>query len=217
MKTKNQAYQVALAALALGAILGMMVLEERARRKAAVTQGKPEAPVKLAPTNPLLPGVELTATGLEEQLAVESAMSPPEAVPPTQPAQTAAQAQSNAAAIRSLAGPAPRASTKPPPQDPLARLALSLVGADSEADAYWYAAINDPGLSAQERQDLIEDLNEDGLSDPRRPSANDLPLIMSRLLLLEELAPYAMDQVNAEAFAEAYKDLVGLLNGQPPP
>jgi hypothetical protein len=91
--------------------------------------------------------------------------------------------------------------------DPLARVALSFVGADSEADAYWYAAINDPSLSAHERQDLIEDLNEDGLSDPRRPSLEDLPLVLSRLELIAEVAPGAMDQVNADAFAEAYKDL----------
>jgi hypothetical protein len=94
--------------------------------------------------------------------------------------------------------------------DPLARAALSFVGADPEAEAYWYGAINDPKLSANERKDLIEDLNEDGLSDPRRPGPEDLPLILSRLALIEEAAPYAMDEVNADAFQEAYKDLVNL-------
>jgi len=34
--------------------------------------------------------------------------------------------------------------------------------------------------------------------------------------LIEELWPYAMDQVNADAFREAYKDLVNLVNGQAP-
>ena len=216
MKTKNQPYQVALAALTLCAIVGLMVLEERARRKEAMSQGKAGSPAELAPAGPLLPGADLAPTGAEDQLSVDQARSSPDVVPPAQPPQTFPQAQSNAAAIAGSAVAAPRASRKPPPQDPFARLALSLVGADPEAEAYWYAAINDPALSAQERQDLIEDLNEDGLSDPRRPSADDLPLIMGRLLLLEELAPYAMDRVNAEAFAEAYKDLVGLLNGQPP-
>ncbi len=44
----------------------------------------------------------------------------------------------------------------------MAREALALVGLDPGAEEYWYAAINDPDLSAHERSDLIEDLNEDG-------------------------------------------------------
>ena len=111
---------------------------------------------------------------------------------------------------------APRAA--PPanangPQDPTAREALSFVGADPAADEYWISAINDPHLSDNERQNLIEDLNEDGLSDPQNPGPEDLPLILNRIQLIEELAPYAMDQVNADAFAEAYKDLVNMVNG----
>jgi hypothetical protein len=102
-------------------------------------------------------------------------------------------------------------------QDPLARTALSFVGSDSDADAYWANAISDPTLPAEERKDLIEDLNEDGLSDPEHPGAADAPLISARIQLIEELAPYAMDEVNARAFAEAEKDLVGMLNGQAPP
>jgi hypothetical protein len=101
---------------------------------------------------------------------------------------------------------------KEPRQDPLARVALGLVGADGWAEAYWYEAINDPDLPAQERQDLIEDLNEDGLSDPHHPTTEDLPLILSRLQILEEVGWDPMDQVNADAFEEAYKDLVKLAN-----
>ena len=71
-------------------------------------------------------------------------------------------------------------------------------------------AINDARLSADERQNLIEDLNEDGLSDPKHPSEEDLPVILNRLALIEDLAPEAMDQVNLDAFAEAYKDLENL-------
>ena len=76
-------------------------------------------------------------------------------------------------------------------------------------------AINDPNLPAEERKDLIEDLNEDGLSDPKHPGPEDLPLILNRLQLIEELAPDAMDRVNADAFAEAYKDLNNMLAGKP--
>lgn len=92
----------------------------------------------------------------------------------------------------------------------MARAALALVGADPVAEAVWYDAINDPSRTAHERQDLIEDLNEDGFPDPKRVTADDLPLIESRLALIEQLAPDAMDEVNAAAFAEAYKDLVNM-------
>jgi hypothetical protein len=95
-------------------------------------------------------------------------------------------------------------------QDPAARVALGYVGADPVAEMYWYGAINDPSLPAHERQDLIEDLNEDGLSDPRNPTMDDLPLILSRIQIIEAVAGDAMDEVNADAFQEAYKDLVNL-------
>jgi hypothetical protein len=101
-------------------------------------------------------------------------------------------------------------SAREPLHDPLAREALAFVGLDPSAEEYWYAAINDSALSAHERQDLIEDLNEDGLSDPKHPVLGDLPLILNRIQLIELATPYAMDQVNAEAFQEAYKDLVNL-------
>lgn len=99
---------------------------------------------------------------------------------------------------------------KEPALDPLARLSLRSVGADAESEAYWMLAINDPELPANERKDLIEDLNQDGLSDPKHPSAQDRLLILNRIQLIEDLAPSAMDQVNASAFAEAYKDLLNL-------
>ncbi len=95
-------------------------------------------------------------------------------------------------------------------QDPYARMVLAFVGASPEAEDYWYAAINDPNLPANERQDLIEDLNEEGFADPKNPTPDDLPLILSRLELIEDLAEDAMDKVNADAFQEAYKDLVNM-------
>jgi hypothetical protein len=94
---------------------------------------------------------------------------------------------------------------------PLARAALGFVGADPEAETVWGLAINDPDRSPSERKDLIEDLNEDGFPDPKHVTADDLPLILSRLELIEEFAPDSMDEVNAAAFAEAYKDLVNML------
>lgn len=102
------------------------------------------------------------------------------------------------------------ATTVSADKDPLAREALSLVGADPVAEAYWLEAINDARLSAEERQNLIEDLNEDGLTDAKHPTVDDLPLIINRLLLIEDLAPDAVDKVSFDAFQEAYKDLLNL-------
>ncbi len=99
---------------------------------------------------------------------------------------------------------------KEPLQDPFARIALTFVGADPDAEDYWFAAINDLSLPANERQDLIEDLNEEGLSDPQHPTIDDLPLIFNRLALIETIGPDAADEVNAAAFDEAYKDLLNL-------
>lgn len=95
-------------------------------------------------------------------------------------------------------------------EKPIWREALAHVGADPLAETIWIESINDPSISAHDRSDLIEDLNEEGFADPRRPTADDLPLIENRLALIEQLAPVAMDAVNADAFAEAYKDLINM-------
>ena len=50
------------------------------------------------------------------------------------------------------------------------------------------AAIFDTSLPDREREDLMEDLNEEGLSDKKRPGPDDLPLIMNRIALIEEIA-----------------------------
>ncbi len=97
--------------------------------------------------------------------------------------------------------------TDPAAKEPLARVALGFVGVDAQANQLYQQAINDPALPKDARRNLIEDLNQDGFADRRNLTANDLPLVQSRLALIEQSAPNAMDQVNAKAFAEAYKDL----------
>ena len=92
----------------------------------------------------------------------------------------------------------------------VARIALSYVGADPAADLVWEAAINNPNFTPDQRKDLIEDLNEEGFDDPKNLTPADLPLIVSRIQLIENLAPNAADEVNAAAFAEAYKDLLNM-------
>ena len=62
----------------------------------------------------------------------------------------------------------------------------------------------------------MEDLNEDGLSDPQHPGPQDLPLIVNRIRIIEQLAPYA-DDFMLEHLGEADKDLRNMLAGQPVP
>ena len=111
-------------------------------------------------------------------------------------------------------GPTPADAPAPPPEAApavqadakLARAALALVGVSPEAEQYWIASINDLSLTNKERRELIEDLNDTGL--PPNPTLENLPLIVNRLQLIDRLAPAAIDQINANAFAEARKDLV---------
>ena len=95
-------------------------------------------------------------------------------------------------------------------KEPLARLALSYVGADQQANEFYQRAINDPVLTPNHRKNLIEDLNEDGLNF-KNLTQQDLPLIKSRLALIDQLAPNAMDKANEAAFKEARKDLVNMV------
>ena len=93
-----------------------------------------------------------------------------------------------------------------------ARVALFMIGYDREADAVYIELINDPSVSANDRHNLIEDLNEEGFPDPDNPTLDDLPMIEYRIALIDDEAPYAMDQTNADAFQEARKDLVNMVN-----
>ena len=111
--------------------------------------------------------------------------------------------------------PSPRSQRQAAPAAPVdpkayyrgARAALRWVGADPDAEDYWMEAINDPTLSAKQREDLIEDMNEEGFVDPKNPAWEELPLIVNRIQLIEEIAADAMDETNAAAFQEAHKDL----------
>ena len=115
----------------------------------------------------------------------------------------------NASPQKSAPVSTPARKPKPPLQDPTARVAMSFVGADPDAEAYWLEAIFDASLPDGEREDLMEDLNEEGLSDHKRPGPEDFPLIMNRLALIEEIAPDA-DEFMLLHLREAYKDLVNL-------
>ncbi len=91
-----------------------------------------------------------------------------------------------------------------------AREALKTVGVDPAADKVWMAAINNPKIAKDDRESLIEDLNEVGFKDPEKPTLADMPKIKARLALIDQLAPKAIDDTNRAAFAEARKDLVDM-------
>lgn len=121
--------------------------------------------------------------------------------PPDAPKIPAPQARNTPAA------PAPAAPVDATPRD-----ALTLVGVDPAAEAVWFQAINDPTLPNKMRQDLIEDLNEEGFADPKHPTVGELPLIVNRIAIIEQIGNDAMDEVNYKAFQEAYKDLINMYN-----
>lgn len=164
-----------------------------------VTTGQSKLPSKVAPKIPAME-TQIAGEGQSQVIGGISSNVKVEATAPTNEANSDRPLVINGYVV----------------QDPMARAALSFVGADPDADAYWMAAINDPNLPSEERKDLIEDLNEDGLMDPKHPGPQDAPLIAARIKLIENLAPYAMDQADADAFTEAEKDLLGMLNGQAP-
>lgn len=179
-------------------VVSAMVAANRGTTDAVVSNPQPAAPVVSKPA----PVMETTAK------------NPPAA--PVAPVAAAKSALANqSAAPAEAATDAPMKINGYVVQDPEARMALSLVGSDPAAEACWSQAINDPNLPSEERKDLIEDLNEDGLTDPKNPTPEDMPLIANRMQILEGMSSQPMDSVNAKAFAEAYKDLWNLYNGIP--
>jgi hypothetical protein len=86
---------------------------------------------------------------------------------------------------------------------------MAFVGIDEDAEAVWIEAVFDTGIAEKEREDLMEDLNEEGLSDPKRPSPQDYALITNRIALIDRLTPDA-DKFVLRHLQEARKDLVNL-------
>jgi hypothetical protein len=199
---------VALAVVVVCGVTGVIIWKRQGAREVAVRDTKAERNVKLESASVEVPHVVMPGP---DPVPTTEPSARPKAASKTEKASGRAGAKPPPAVQPSATQPSPGGSAaKEPIQDPLARVALSFVGTDSLAEAYWYAAINNPNLSAHERQDLIEDLNEDGFPDPDNPTLNDLPLILNRLQIIEEVASDAMDKVNADAFDEAYKDLANM-------
>lgn len=107
----------------------------------------------------------------------------------------------------------------PDSKEALGRIGLTYVGAadnqvNDQAVQLFHAAINDPSLSPEQRQNLIEDLNQDGLSNRRNPTPDDLKIIANRYQLAQwylQQSSVQNDPTFAAPFTEANKDLVNLL------
>jgi hypothetical protein len=190
MKTKW--FALALIAIAAGLIAALLMRHEPKQvAQTEPTQAAPVRPALKAPPPPPLPVEQPVAPMIESMK-----QAPVKPVAKAQPQQQQQQAQ-------------PQKQPKEPLHDPEARDALALVGIDPEAEQYWLQAIFDTSLPDKERDDLMEDLNEVGFADPKNPGPDDLPLIASRLRLIEQIAPDT-DDFMAEHLGEAYKDLANM-------
>ncbi|GAA5126237.1 hypothetical protein JIN84_15250 [Luteolibacter yonseiensis] len=119
--------------------------------------------------------------------------------------------QSVGLAVRSYQDPR---LAEPGSKEPLARVALSYVGVDATALDLFHTALLDPALLPDQKRNLVEDLNEDGLSNRRAPTAEDLQIITKRYELTQAYLrqDYVQnDGVLNEAFREADKDLRKML------
>ncbi len=105
-------------------------------------------------------------------------------------------------------------------KESLARIALAYVGNSDQAVELFHAAVLDPALKPDQRRELVEDLNQDGLSNKKNFSAADLDIIAKRYELTQ--AYLKQDYVRTDktlnaAFREADKDLAKMLQRGPPP
>ncbi|MFC1793283.1 hypothetical protein ACFL3Q_06815 [Planctomycetota bacterium] len=207
-KTLVGAVLVLLAAVGIG-----MVIREF-RFRSSGEKHMAQAPKAVQPRD--IPGTrqaqkEPEIQDIQEELPIEEVFVEPESltsepVSPPPSSMVDADGQSNTEAQAETSDQDPRAKER------RARIALGMIGYDPDADEVWIQLINDPSLSENARSNLIEDLNEDGFADPDNPTLDELPMIEYRLELIEDLLPYAMDKVNEDAFKEARKDLVNMVD-----
>lgn len=99
-------------------------------------------------------------------------------------------------------------------KEPLARVALSYVGTDARALDLFHTALLDPSLLPDQKRNLVEDLNEDGLANRRTPTPEDLQIITRRYELTQAYLQQEYvrnDNILNAAFLEADKDLRKML------
>ncbi len=102
----------------------------------------------------------------------------------------------------------------PGSKEPLARVALTYVGANPQALGMFHTALLDPALLPDQKRNLVEDLNQDGISNRKAPTPEDLQIITKRYEITQAYLQqdYVQnDRVLNAAFREADKDLRKLL------
>jgi hypothetical protein len=194
--------------VAAGVVTLLITLQRNQTKSAAIPIAEPE-PLIVPRGTVHIPATQATADGSARAVLQRPTDSPIASERPAPRPNSSAQPQAPRPNNPAAAGAVPPvAGEQPIVALPVARQALSWVGADADAEEVWVAAINDPNMPPEARKDLIEDLNEEGFEDPKHLTRDDLPLIVNRLQLIEQLAPDSVDDTNAAAFAEAYKDLL---------
>jgi len=107
----------------------------------------------------------------------------------------------------------------PDSKEALGRVALNFVGANDQALDLYHKAALDPQLKPDQRRQLVEDLNQDGLSNARNPTPEDLKIIANRYALTQTYLQQDYvknDKVLNAAFLEANKDLANMLQRAAP-
>ncbi len=105
--------------------------------------------------------------------------------------------------------------SEPGSKEPLARVALSYVGANEQALDLFHTAVLDPALLPDQKRNLVEDLNEDGIANRKNPTPEDLQIIANRYALTQSYLQQDYvrnDRLLNEAFHEADKDLRNMLD-----
>ena len=226
ISTKHLAGAVLVLLAALG--IGIVIREFRfrsSREEQLAQDPRAVQPVDISQANQIAKEPEIQH--IQEQSPIEEASVEPEPIEP-EPVRLADEevivepepvrpAESIVEADEESEARVQEAAAEPVEEDPKAkakraRAALAMIGYDPAADAVYIQLINDPSVSANDRHDLIEDLNDDGFPDPDNPTLDDLPMIEYRIDLIDDHAPYAMDKTNADAFKEARKDLVNMVD-----
>lgn len=103
---------------------------------------------------------------------------------------------------------------EPGSKEPLARTALAFVGADPQALQLFHTALMDSSLHPDQKRELVEDLNQDGIANRKSPTEADLQVITNRYQLTQSYLQEAYvqgDPTLSAAFREADKDLRMLL------
>lgn len=88
----------------------------------------------------------------------------------------------------------------------LVQVALDSAGRDQMADNFFYAAMGDTSLPADNRNNLAQDFADHG-TNPKNPSADDVQVMQKRLAMLQQLQGETTDPRVLSGILEGQKDL----------